>query len=79
MVGCGNSIFSNDEWRLAVNINTPLGGKELWILHLTKDDDLIGYVKFNDKETMEKFKKAYHTLPAEEWGSIAISFDSEDK
>lgn len=63
-----------------MNINTPKGGKELWILHLSKEDDLFGYVQFDNKESLEKFKKAYSTLPEKEgWGLIGISFDVEDK
>ena len=61
-----------------LSIKTPRGGHELWVLLLTKDDDIIGNVKFNDYESLIKFKNAYSSLPTDSWGTVELSFDIEN-
>lgn len=60
-----------------VRIITPKGGKQIWILHITKDDDIIGTIKFTDFESLIKFKNAYSSLPSESWGIVQLEFDTE--
>ncbi len=59
-----------------ISITTPKGGKEILILLITKDDDIIGQIKFNDTESLNAFKNAYSSLPIENWGSIQLDFDT---
>ena len=60
-----------------INIQTPDGGKQIWILHVTKDDDILGTIKFTDEKSLNEFKKAYSVLPEESWGLIIVGFDTE--
>jgi hypothetical protein len=59
-----------------IKINTPKGGFEIYILLLTHKDDIIGNLKFTDKESMLRFKDAYYALPDDEWGTIELGFDT---
>jgi len=62
-----------------LNIITEKGGSKIWMLHITKDDDIIGTIKFTDIESLIKFKNAYSSLPSDSWGTIQLDFDKDKK
>lgn len=62
-----------------VNIETPKGGHPVWTLLLCRNNDIVGFVKFNNYDAVEEYKKAFDPLGEQGWGLIELSFDTEGK
>lgn len=62
-----------------VNIETQKGGIPVWTLLLTKDDDIVGFIKFNCKDAIEEYKNTFRILFEKGWGFIELDFDTEAK
>lgn len=61
------------------SIRTPKGGKELLLLHVCKNDDIIGFFKFEEEASLLEFKEAFRPLLEKGWGTILLEIDKKEK
>lgn len=63
---------------MTIKIKTPANGKPIYIIHLTKDDDVVGSIKLNNKQDVDDFKDSIKCLYEKKWGIVMLEFDTND-